>query len=149
MVGLLLRRGVCHRRLALSSLQPRTLTSSLSLALVMTGILCAASTLSIYFAVKHISPSEVSQYHYNQLLARAFVVYLVWYDKSVLPLLASGSLILCSDLLITLAARNSELALCPTSPVDKAYARCSSCQSATPLARLDRRFSGLIPRRMA
>jgi drug/metabolite transporter (DMT)-like permease len=95
--------------LALSNLQPRTLTSSLSLALVMTRIFCAASTLSIYFAVKHISPSEVSQYHYTQLLARAFIVYLVWYDKPVLPLLAGGSLISCSGLLIALAARNTQL----------------------------------------
>ena len=81
--------------LALSSLQPQTLTSSLSLTLVMTGIFCAAGTLNIYFAVRHISPSEVSQYHYTQLLARAFVVYLVWHNKPVLPMLTGGSLIIC------------------------------------------------------
>jgi hypothetical protein len=49
-----------------------------------------------------------------------------------------------SGLLIALAARNTQLALCPTSPVDKAYARFSSCQSAAPLARPDRRISLLI-----
>jgi len=59
-------------------------------------------------------------------------------------MLAGGSLIIGSGLLIALAARNNQVALRPTSPVDEAYARFFSCQSAVPLARPGRRFLGRI-----
>jgi drug/metabolite transporter (DMT)-like permease len=79
----------------------------------MMGVFCAAGTLSFYFAVKHTSASNVSQYHYTQLLTGALISYLVWHDKPGLPMLAGGLLIIGSGLLIALAARNTEPALLP------------------------------------
>lgn len=99
--------------LMLTSLHPRPLTPALWLALGMMGVFCAAGTLSFYFAVKHTSASNVSQYHYTQLLTGALVSYLVWHEKPGLPLLVGGSLIIGSGLLIALSARSPRPALRP------------------------------------
>jgi len=82
--------------LALTSFHPRPLTPTLWLALGMMGVFCAAGTLSFYVAVKHTSASNVSQYHYTQLLTGALISYVVWHDKPGLPILAGGSLIIGS-----------------------------------------------------
>jgi drug/metabolite transporter (DMT)-like permease len=99
--------------LVLTSFHPRPLTPSLWLAMGMMGVFCAAGTLSFYFAVKHTSASNVSQYHYTQLLTGALISYLVWHDKPGLPMLVGGTLIIGSGLLIALAARNTQPALRP------------------------------------
>jgi len=91
--------------LTLTSLHPHALTPTLWLTLGMMGVFCAAGTLSFYFAVKHTSASNVSQYHYTQLLTGALVSYIVWRDKPALPMLAGGALIIGSGLLIAFAAR--------------------------------------------
>jgi drug/metabolite transporter (DMT)-like permease len=83
------------------------LTPALWLVLVMMGVFCAAGTLSFYIAVKHTSASNVSQYHYTQLLTGTLVSYLVWHDKPGLPILLGGSLILGSGLLIALSVRSA------------------------------------------
>ncbi len=99
--------------LVLTSFHPRPLTPTLWLAMGMMGVFCAAGTLSFYFAVKHTSASNVSQYHYTQLLTGALISYLVWHDKPGLPMLVGGTLIIGSGLLIALAARNTQPALRP------------------------------------
>jgi drug/metabolite transporter (DMT)-like permease len=99
--------------LALTSFHPQPLTSTLWLALGMMGVFCAAGTLSFYVAVKHTSASNVSQYHYTQLLTGALISYLVWHDKPGLPLLAGGSLIIGSGLMIAIAARDAQPVLLP------------------------------------
>jgi drug/metabolite transporter (DMT)-like permease len=97
--------------LALTSLHPQPLTSALWLALGMMGIFCAAGTLSFYVAVKNTSASNVSQFHYTQLVTGALISDIIWHDKPGLPMLAGGSLIIGSGLLIALAARNAQPAL--------------------------------------
>jgi len=99
--------------LVLTSLHPRPLTPTLWLALGMMGVFCAAGTLSFYFAVKHTSASNVSQFHYTQLLTGALISYLVCHDKPGLPMLFGGSLIIGSGLVIAVAARDAKLALSP------------------------------------
>ncbi|MGA9668865.1 MAG: DMT family transporter [Terracidiphilus sp.] len=94
--------------LLLTGLQPYRLTPPLWLALGTMGVFCAAGTLSFYFAVKHTSASNVSQYHYTQLLTGALISYLVWHDKPGISMLVGGSLIIAAGLLIALAARNAE-----------------------------------------
>ena len=71
--------------LALTSFHPRPLSPTLWLVLGMMGVCCAAGTLSFYIAVKHTSVSNVSQYHYTQLVTGALISYLVWHDKPSLP----------------------------------------------------------------
>jgi len=99
--------------LALTSLHPRPLTPTLWLALGTMGVFCAAGTLSFYFAVKHTSAGNVSQYHYTQLLTGSLISYLVWHDKPGLYLLAGGTLIIGSGLLIALSTRNTQVILPP------------------------------------
>jgi drug/metabolite transporter (DMT)-like permease len=99
--------------LALTGFHARPLTHTLWLALEMMGVFCAAGTLSFYVAVKHTSASNVSQYHYTQLLTGALISYLVWHDKPGLTMLAGGSLIIASGLMIALGVRNAQPALLP------------------------------------
>jgi drug/metabolite transporter (DMT)-like permease len=99
--------------LALTSLHPRPLTPTLWLGLGMMGVFCAAGTLSFYVAVKHTSASNVSQYHYTQLLTGALISYVVWHEKPGLAMLAGGALIIGSGLMIALAARDAEMAMLP------------------------------------
>ena len=99
--------------LALASFHPQPLTPRLWMALGMMGVFCAAGTLSFYVAVKHTSASNVSQYHYTQLLTGALISCLVWHDKPGLPMLAGGSLIIGSGLVIALSVRNAEPVLLP------------------------------------
>ena len=93
--------------LALTSFHPHPLTPVLWLALGMMGVFCAAGTLSFYFAVKHTSASNVSQYHYTQLLTGALISYVVWHDKPGLFMWLGGALIIGSGLMIALAARTT------------------------------------------
>jgi drug/metabolite transporter (DMT)-like permease len=94
--------------MALTSLHPRPLTGSLWLAMGMLDVFCEAGTLSFYVAVKHTSASNVSHYHHAQLATGALISYLVSHDRLGLPMLAGGSLIIGSGLLIALAAGKAQ-----------------------------------------
>lgn len=93
--------------LALTSFHAKPLTPTLWLALGMMGIFCAAGTLCFYIAVKNTSASNVSQYHYTQLVTGTLVSYAVWRDKPGLSMIVGGSLILGSGAMIALAAREA------------------------------------------
>jgi len=99
--------------LTLTSLHPRPLTPALGVALGMMGVFCAAGTLSFYFAVKHTSAGNVSQYHYTQLITGAVISYLVWHEEPAPSMLIGGALILGSGLLIALSARQPRPGLRP------------------------------------
>jgi drug/metabolite transporter (DMT)-like permease len=93
---------------ALTSFHARPLAPTLWLALILMGVFCAAGTLSFYVAVKHTSASNVSQYHYTQLLTGALISYLVWHDKPAMSMIIGGALILGSGVLIALAAGQAQ-----------------------------------------
>ena len=99
--------------LVLTSFHPRPLTPLLWLEMGMMGVFCAAGTMSFYVAVKHTSASNVSQYHYTQLLTGALISYFVWHDKPGIPMLVGGSLIIGSGLMIALVARNAQAPVLP------------------------------------
>lgn len=89
----------------LTSFHARPLTPTLSVALFLMGIFCAAGTLSFYVAVKHTSAGNVAQYHYTQLLTGSLISWLVWHDRPGLPMILGGALILGSGVLIGFDAR--------------------------------------------
>jgi drug/metabolite transporter (DMT)-like permease len=77
--------------------------------LVAMGVFCAAGTLCFYTAVKHTSASNVSQYHYTQLLTGALISYLVWRELPTIWMVLGSVLIVASGLYIAwLAARAGE-----------------------------------------
>lgn len=104
--------------LALTSVHARPLTTEMWLVLGMMGVFCAAGTLSFYRAVKHTSASNVSQYHYTQLVTGTLVSYLVWRDKPGMPVMLGGGLILGSGALIAMEARRRQVV--PGLPADEA-----------------------------
>jgi drug/metabolite transporter (DMT)-like permease len=72
--------------------------------LVMMGVFCAAGTLCFYTAVKHTSASNVSQYHYTQLLTGAVVSYVMWRELPTVWMVAGSVLIVGSGLYIAWSA---------------------------------------------
>jgi drug/metabolite transporter (DMT)-like permease len=104
--------------LALSSVHARPLTPAMWVVIAMMGIFCAAGTLSFYHAVKHTSASNVSQYHYTQLVTGTLVSYLVWRDNPGVPVMLGGGLILGSGALIAMEARRQSAV--PGLPADEA-----------------------------
>jgi drug/metabolite transporter (DMT)-like permease len=71
---------------------------------VMMGMFCAAGTLCFYTAVKHTSASNVSQYHYTQLLTGAVVSYVLWRELPTVWMVAGSVLIVGSGLYIAWSA---------------------------------------------
>jgi drug/metabolite transporter (DMT)-like permease len=104
--------------LALTSMDARPLAPSLLLLMALMGAFCAAGTLSFYIAVKYTSASNVSQYHYTQLLTGALISYLVWHEKPGLSMLLGAALILGSGAMIALATRNAK----PSASAEPAHA---------------------------
>ncbi|HWG20340.1 MAG TPA: DMT family transporter [Terracidiphilus sp.] len=68
--------------------------------LIAMGVFCAAGTLCFYTAVKHTSASNVSQYHYTQLLSGALISYLVWRELPTFWMELGGVLIIVAGLYI-------------------------------------------------
>jgi drug/metabolite transporter (DMT)-like permease len=81
------------------------LTLGMIAGLVAMGLFCALGTLCFNIAVKHTSATNVSQYHYTQLVTGMLISYVVWHVKPELYVLLGGSLILSSGVHIAMAAR--------------------------------------------
>jgi drug/metabolite transporter (DMT)-like permease len=78
--------------------------SRLLAELIAMGIFCAAGTLCFYTAIKHTSASNVSQYHYTQLLTGALISYALWHELPTLWMLAGAALIVGSGAYIAWTA---------------------------------------------
>lgn len=68
--------------------------------LIAMGVFCAAGTLCFYTAVKHTSASNVSQYHYTQLLTGAVISYALWREVPTLWMMGGAALIVGSGVYI-------------------------------------------------
>jgi drug/metabolite transporter (DMT)-like permease len=79
----------------------------LLIELIALGTFCAAGTLCFYTAVKHTSASNVSQYHYTQLLTGALVSYVLWRELPTVWMIAGSVLIVVSGLYIAWLAAKS------------------------------------------
>jgi drug/metabolite transporter (DMT)-like permease len=78
--------------------------------LFLMGVFCAGGSICFFLAIKHTSASNVSQYHYTQLLTGALISYLVWREAPTAWMVLGGALIVASGLYIAwLAARGGGL----------------------------------------
>lgn len=72
--------------------------------LLAMGAFCAAGSICFFMAVKHTSASNVSQYHYTQLVTGALVSYVVWRELPTTRMVLGGALIVASGLYIAVLA---------------------------------------------
>jgi drug/metabolite transporter (DMT)-like permease len=80
------------------------ITSRLLLALVFMGAFCATGSICFFVALRHTTASNVSQYHYTQLVTGAIVSFLLFHEVPTLWMLLGGALIVASGLYIALLA---------------------------------------------
>lgn len=69
-----------------------------------TGAFCSAGSICFFLALKHTSASNVSQYHYTQLITGALVSYLAWHELPTVWMVLGGGLIIASGLYIAVLA---------------------------------------------
>jgi drug/metabolite transporter (DMT)-like permease len=74
----------------------------LLLGLVAVGVFCAGGAISVFRALRLISPSTVTQYHYTQLLTGSLVSWLLWRQPPTLAMVLGGILIAAAGLYIAL-----------------------------------------------
>lgn len=82
-------------------------TARLLLALFVMGAFCATGSICFFIALRHTAASNVSQYHYTQLVTGAIVSFLVWHELPTLWMVLGGSLIVVSGLYIALLGSQS------------------------------------------
>jgi drug/metabolite transporter (DMT)-like permease len=80
------------------------LTPRLFLALLVMGAFCATGSICFFVALRHTTASNVSQYHYTQLVTGAIVSFLVWREIPTPWMVLGGSLIIASGLYIAFLA---------------------------------------------
>lgn len=83
------------------------LSNQLLSGLFAMGAFCAAGSICFFLAVKHTSASNVSQYHYTQLVTGALVSYLLWHELPTVWMVLGGGLIVASGLYIAVLSRTS------------------------------------------
>ncbi len=80
------------------------LAPRLLLALFLTGAFCATGSVCFFIALRHTSASNVSQYHYTQLVSGAIVSFLVFHELPTFWMVLGGSLIVASGLYVAYLA---------------------------------------------
>ncbi|MFP5227260.1 MAG: DMT family transporter [Acidobacteriota bacterium] len=86
----------------LGSHHAEPLTPRVTALLVGMGILCSAGSLCFFFALKHTTAANVSQFHYTQLITGALMAWLVWRQVPSLFTLTGAILILVSGVYIAI-----------------------------------------------
>ena len=76
-------------------------------ALLAMGFFCAVGSICFFIALKHTTASNVSQYHYTQLLTGSIVSYLVWRQLPTVGMLLGGVLIVAAGLYIAVLSANN------------------------------------------
>ena len=80
------------------------LTPRVMALLVGMGVLCSAGSLCFFYALKHTTAANVSQFHYTQLVSGAFMAWLVWRQIPTFFTLVGAFLIIVSGVYIALHA---------------------------------------------
>ena len=89
------------------ALHAEPLNGQLFTGLFAMGAFCAAGSICFFLALKHTSASNVSQYHYTQLITGALVSYVVWRELPTMWMLLGGAIIVASGLYIAVLASRS------------------------------------------
>jgi drug/metabolite transporter (DMT)-like permease len=89
------------------ALHAELLNGQLFAGLFAMGAFCAAGSICFFLALKHTSASNVSQYHYTQLITGALVSYVVWRELPTMCMLLGGAIIVASGLYIAVLASRS------------------------------------------
>lgn len=84
------------------------LTLKLVLLLVPMGILSVAGSMAVYAALKYTTSTNVSQFHYTQIITGAFFGYLIWNEMPTAHLLIGIAAIIGAGLYIAHHARKTE-----------------------------------------
>ena len=71
------------------------------------GAFCSAGTICFYVAVKHTTASNVSQYHYTQLVTGTLVTFLIWRELPTVWMVMGGALIVSAGLYIAVLSRRA------------------------------------------
>jgi drug/metabolite transporter (DMT)-like permease len=86
---------------------PVPLTGRNLALLVAMGLLCSIGSLCFFFALKHTTAANVSQFHYTQLVTGAVVSYFVWNQMPALSTILGAILIIVSGVYIAVHASNN------------------------------------------
>jgi drug/metabolite transporter (DMT)-like permease len=86
---------------------PVPLTGRNLALLVAMGLLCSIGSLCFFFALKHTTAANVSQFHYTQLVTGAVVSYFVWNQMPALSTILGAVLIIVSGVYIAVHASNN------------------------------------------
>lgn len=78
------------------------LTPRLLALLVAMGMLCSVGSLCFFFALRHTTAANVSQFHYTQLVTGALMAWLLWRQAPDLFTVAGAILIIVSGVYIAL-----------------------------------------------
>jgi drug/metabolite transporter (DMT)-like permease len=80
------------------------LTVRVAALLVGMGLLCSIGSLCFFFALKHTTAANVSQFHYTQLITGALMAWLVWRQTPSLFTILGAVLIIASGVYIATRA---------------------------------------------
>ena len=83
------------------------LSGRVLLGLIALGIFCAGGALCVFRALRLISPTTVTQYHYTQLLTGSLVSWLLWRQPPTVSMILGGGLIAAAGLYIALPRTRS------------------------------------------
>ena len=84
------------------------ITIPLLLGLAAAGIFGAVGDIFTFFALKHTTAANVSQYHYTQLVTGALIGYLVWHEVPSVSMLIGAAIIVTAGLYIAGRARKAD-----------------------------------------
>ena len=100
----LLRNRDGRRRLRLHGLARRTAYAAIASCAFLTGAFCTTGSICFFIALRHTAASNVSQYHYTQLVTGAIVSFLVFHELPTFWMVLGGSLVVASGLYVALLA---------------------------------------------
>jgi drug/metabolite transporter (DMT)-like permease len=80
-------------------------------ALFAMGVLCAAGSICFFQALRHTTASNVSQYHYTQLITGSIVSYAIWRELPTIWMVIGGAVIVASGFFVAIGMEQDPSAM--------------------------------------